>query len=75
MGELWQSFGNTIVNILPKSPFLQYIQPFAESQYIAWLNWFIPFGDIIVIFGSWLGCVAVFYLAQIVLRWVKVIQG
>ena len=75
MGELWQAFGNTITNILPKSPFAPWISQAQQLPYMSYLNWFIPFGEIIQVFGAWLGCVAIFYLAQIVLRWVKVIQG
>ena len=75
LADYWQSFGDKIVNVLPKSPFRQYIQAFQELPFLGWLNWFIPFKEITIIFGAWLGCVALFYLVQIVLRWLKVIQG
>lgn len=75
MQELWQSFGHTITNILPTSPFAPYIEQFSQMPALAWLNWFVPVREICVVFGAWLGCVTAFYLAQVVLRWVKVIQG
>lgn len=75
MAELWQSFGNNIVNILPRSPFAAWIDNAQSLPYMNYVNWVIPFGDMLQIFGVWLSAVAVFYLAQIVLRWVKVIQG
>ena len=75
MSELWNSFGDVITNILPMSPFRGFIQSIGQLPYLGWLNWFIPIQDLITIFGAWLGAVAIFYLYQIVLRWVKVIQG
>lgn len=75
MQELWNTFGEQIVNILPRSPFADYIAKAEQLPYMSWVNWVIPFGDMVKVFGLWLGCVAVFYLAQVVLRWVKVIQG
>ena len=75
LAEYFQQFGYKIVNFLPKSPFISYLNQWADSKYLKWLNWFIPWNTILSIFGAWLGCVATFYLVQIVLRWLKVIQG
>lgn len=75
MAELWQSFGDSLLNILPRSPFRDFIASFETFPGLSWLNWLIPVGTLLEIFGAWLGAVAVFYLAQIVLRWLKVIQG
>ena len=74
MQELWQAFGDKIVNVLPRSPFLQFIEN-VEMPYLPYLNWLIPVREMVQVFGAWLGAIAVFYLVQIVLRWVKVIQG
>lgn len=75
MSELWEAFGDVITNILPRSPFRGFIDSIGQLPFLGWLNWFIPVQDLITIFAAWLGAVAVFYLYQIVLRWVKVIQG
>lgn len=75
MQELWEAFGKAIPQILRKSPFAPWISQAQQLPYMSYLNWFIPFGEILEVFGAWLVCVAVFYAAQIVLRWVKVIQG
>lgn len=75
MQELWQAFGDKIQSILPASPFAPWIEQMETWPALAWLNWLIPVGDMVKVFGAWLGCVAIFYLAQVVLRWVKVIQG
>ena len=75
MQELWQAFGHTITNILPKSPFAGFIRALPEWPALGWLNWLLPVEDILKVFGAWLAALAAFYLVQIVLRWVKVIQG
>lgn len=75
MQELWQAFGDKIQNLLPLSPFAPWIDKLEAWPALEWLNWLIPVGEMVEVFGLWLKCVAVFYLAQIVLRWVKVIQG
>lgn len=75
MQELWNAFGHSLTNILPKSPFASFIDSAQEWPGLAWLNWVCPVGELIQIFGAWLACVAAFFLVQIVLRWVKVIQG
>lgn len=75
MQELWESFGHTITNILPRSPFAEFINNAQQMPYMSWVNWVIPFGDMLKVFGAWLGAVAIFYGIQIVLRWLKVVQG
>lgn len=75
MAELFNQFGQSITNILPLSPFTNFINSIQNLPFLGWLNWFVPVKQLCEIFGLWLGAVAVFYLYQIVLRWVKVIQG
>ena len=72
---MWQAYGHTLTNILPRSPFADFIAQAQEMPYLGWLNWVLPVADMLRVFGAWLGCVAIFYMVQIVLRWLKVIQG
>lgn len=74
MQELWQAFGDKIINVLPRSPFVQFLENI-DMPFLPFLNWVLPVGDMVKVFGAWLGAISVFYLVQIVLRWVKVIQG
>ena len=65
-----------VVNLLPESPFvgLEELDGAEFAQIMAYVNWFIPFGFISRVFGAWLGCVAVYQVIQVVLRWLKVVQ-
>lgn len=73
--EIFDKFGNWLVDVLPTSPFQGFISNFHGkfSVGLGWLNWFISFKDIKVIFLTWLGAVSLFYLYSIIMRWVKML--
>lgn len=73
MRELLNNFGVFLMDVLPTSPFQQFIGEFSELPYLSWLNWFIPIGSFIKIGIAWLSAIAVFYLYSIIMRWVKMI--
>lgn len=65
---------SVVLSLLPRSPFAEFIASWnPESQYIGWLNWFLPVGTLLTITAVWLGAVTTFYLISIVARWIKVI--
>ena len=69
------SFAVSVINLFPESPFKQ-LEEFSASDYFEWLqylNWFIPVGRIVGIMELWLSGLALYYVYQIVLRWIKVI--
>ena len=70
------SFAVGVVNLFPTSPFV-ILDEMANSEFYEWLqmmNWFIPVNSFVAILEAWLSCVAVNYVYQVVLRWVKVIE-
>lgn len=64
--------GEMMVNILPPSPFL--VVENIEIPYLKYLNWVIPIDEIIVITMYWLSAIVVYYIVQVILRWVKIIR-
>lgn len=66
-------FANTLLSVLPKSPFSDLLNTFSNIPYLGWVNWFIPFRDFIYIGGLWLTVIGLFYIYQIIMRWIKVI--
>ena len=70
---LFNSWGEKILNLLPLSPFQEFIEQFRELPYLGWLNWFFPVGDCLTVMVVWLGAVGLFYLYSIVMRWLKMI--
>ena len=64
----------TVLGWLPQSPFLGVPDAIGNSEGISWLCWFFPVHDCLELMAAWLGAITLFYLASIMLRWVKAIQ-
>ena len=62
----------SLIGILPTSPFLVFQN--VNIPYLDTLNWVIPIDVMFSITVYWLSSIAIYYLVQVVLRWVKVIQ-
>lgn len=70
------SFAVSVIELFPASPF-SVLDELSNSQVYEWLrmlNWFIPIGTFVGILEAWLTGIAVYYVYQIVLRWIKVIE-
>ena len=69
-------FIGSILKLLPESPFVA-LEKLSQTEFYEWiqmLNWFIPVNTFLAILETWLVGVGLYYLYQIVLRWVKAIQ-
>lgn len=64
---------STIFSILPPSPF-KLISNSPIAEYLPTLNFFIPVAEMIAIGQVWLAAISVYYIYQIVLRWIKAIE-
>lgn len=58
---------------LPPSPF-SILDSTPIAEYLPGLNYFIPIKEMMDIGTAWLLCISVYYIYQIVLRWVKAID-
>lgn len=64
-----------IFSILPDSPFQKYIiQNETILPYLKMVNYFIPISEMLVTFEAVLVCVGIYYIYQIVARWIKLIE-
>lgn len=67
----------SILGFFPPSPFTFLSEMSIDPQLAEWigfLNWFIPVNSFVAILEVWLTCILVYYVWQIILRWVKVIE-
>lgn len=64
---------NVFLALLPDCPFEKYISDIGDNDLLKYVNWIIPVGDFVIIGSSWLVAIGVFYLYQVILRWLKVI--
>lgn len=75
--DLINTFLKTLENVLPLSPFVKYYNFWDgvfDSDYLAYLNWFVPVGECLAILSAFLAILAIYYIYSIIARWVKAIQ-
>ncbi len=67
-----------ILAFLPDSPFGSVLDDLARNpqiiQLLGMVNWFIPFYLFVPVLTAWGACVGVYYVYQIVLRWLNAIE-
>lgn len=60
--------------ILPKSPFKSYQHLFSEFEYLEYVNYFLPISEMVAVMQTWLLCVALWYVWNMVrdiMSWVS----
>ena len=70
---VFEAFAQKLLQLLPLSPFTQFIDQFRNLPFLGYLNWFFPVGDCLKVMAAWLTAVGLFYLYSILMRWLKVI--
>lgn len=66
-----------ILALLPDSPFkiLDNMEATGEiAEWLGYVNWFVPIYSFVGILEGWLVCIAVYYIYQVALRWLKAIE-
>ncbi len=77
MGDLLAGGLMAILSLLPDSPFTFLYElgnNSAISKLLGMVNWFIPIYSFVAILESWLVCIGVYYVYQVVLRWLHAIE-
>lgn len=64
----------SVLSLLPGSPFTAFIHAIPSIPFLGYLNYFVPVSQMIAIGEAWLTSIGIFYLYQVVLRWVKAIE-
>lgn len=72
---LFASVLNIIFSFLPNSPFNSIVTyDLTISKYLSNLAWLLPIKQIVSILGVWLGCMLIYYIYSVVMRWIKLIE-
>jgi len=75
INEMFGKFGNTLITLLPKSPFHGFLESIElNQQWLRYLNWFIPVGTFVNILNAWLVAIAAFYIYKAIAHWIGVIS-
>ena len=59
--------------VLPDSPF-SLLDKSPISEYLGYINYFIPIEFMIDTLTAWTGCILVYYGYQMIMRWAKAIE-
>lgn len=65
---------SAILGVLPTSPFNGVESFISDNKFLQYLGFVIPMPEIAAIFTSWLSAIAIWYVYQIILRWIKAIE-
>lgn len=71
--QAWQSFAGKVLSMLPQSPTIDNAALETFTQYAGYVNYFIPVGAYLTFLAGLLAAVAVYYVAMVILRWLKLI--
>lgn len=81
MTELWNGFtdiANSILNailfLLPDSPFADIEIPAEVKKILGYVNYFVPIRAMLIIAGSWISAIGIYYLYQLILRRIHAIR-
>lgn len=67
------ALASAALSILPDSPFQKFLAAIGEIPGLGYLNYFVPVSEMVVILESWVAAIAIFYIYQLILRWIKLI--
>ena len=63
-----------ILVLLPTSPFSKLELPEPIQDMLGYVNYYVPISQMLIIAGSWIGCIAVYYVYQLILRKISAIS-
>lgn len=62
-----------LLELLPRSPFADFVAQFAQLPALGYLNWFFPVRGALTVLAAWLGAISLYYVYSVIMRWVKLI--
>lgn len=66
---------SVVLALLPESPFVGFSSLVSNIPFLAWVNWFLPISEMLVIFESLLVAVAIYYGILYLLNYVGVLKS
>lgn len=67
---------NSILTVFPHDPFQPFIAEISEniSPFLGYVNYYIPFGRLVIILHAWIACIAAFFAWQALARYLHLIK-
>ena len=63
-----------ILLLLPDSPFKDFSFPPEIETFLGYLNYYVPFAEMVSIALAWITCVGIYYSYQLILRLISAVK-
>lgn len=74
INDVFNEIFQFILLLLPDSPFKNFSLPHEIETLLGYLNYYIPFAEMVAIGLVWITCVSIFYSYQLILRFINAIK-
>ena len=74
VNDVFQKVFEFVLMMLPDSPFAQLALPEPIQDMLGYVNYYVPIGEMLVIASSWVGCIGIYYVYQLILRKISAIS-
>ena len=74
INDVFQKVFEWVLALLPTSPFSKLELPKPIQDMLGYVNYYVPISQMLIIAGSWIGCIAVYYVYQLILRKISAIS-
>lgn len=73
-GISWlKNMAAAVIDLLPDSPFRIDVPDYVHDI-MGYINFFVPIGSMVKILTAWTACILTWYLASLIMRWIKAIE-
>ncbi len=72
--SMWSNFVPKLMQLLPLSPFRNWIDYLSSVPYLGYINWFIPMKTVLGITAAWVSAIATYYIYSAILRWLNMVE-
>ncbi|MBQ6420469.1 MAG: hypothetical protein IJK02_05280 [Clostridia bacterium] len=69
----WNAFAGKLAELLPQSPTLDSDALAEVARFAGYINFIFPVGKFLLFVAATLAAIAIYYLAMVILRWIKLI--
>ena len=74
INDVFQKVFEWVLALLTTSPFSKLELPEPIQNMLGYVNYYVPISQMLIIAGSWIGCIAVYYVYQLILRKISAIS-
>lgn len=65
---------SVVLALLPSWTPLSGVSTSGIVPYLGFVNWMMPIGQMMAVLTVWGGCIGIYYVYQVILRWGKVVE-